>query len=256
MDKPGEIRFPTVLSIAGFDPSGGAGVLADTKTFVAFNCCPAAAITSLTFQNEQEVFGCVHQTASTVRAQLTPVLAERKVSAVKTGMLPTREIVLEVANVVREHKLPSLVVDPVIRSTSSYELANDAAISALCEELFPLARVVTPNIPEAERLTGLSITDEESMRRATLSIRKLGAQAVLLKGGHLRNAPAATDLLDDGGMVRSFSSEWIRGDNFHGTGCLLSAAIAACLAKGLALEEATRQAKNFVTNEIRRKAAA
>lgn len=252
MDNSGEITVPVVLSIAGFDPSGGAGVLADTRTFVAFNCSPAAAITSITFQNEERVFGCIHQDAHTVRAQMMPILLERTVACVKTGMLPTREIVLEVANMVQEHKLSCLVVDPVMKSTSRYALADEDAITALIEKLLPVARVVTPNIPEAEKLVGFSIKDELHMRRAAESIRGLGAQAVLLKGGHLKGASEAIDLLDDGGQVTLFSSEWVDGGGFHGTGCLLSAAIAACLAKGATLADSTRQAKDFVSREIRR----
>src|SRR5918911_374442 len=255
-------RPPVALTIAGFDPSGGAGVIADIKTFTAFGCFATAAVTSLTFQNQTGVFGAVHQRAADVRAQVMPVVEEFRVACVKTGMLPTREVVAEVARLLKETDLPAPVVDPVIRSTSGYDLIDDAAIKALIEELMPLARVVTPNIPEAERITGLSITDEEGMRRAARLMREMGARAVLVKGGHLKSnadwdrriadcAPPALDVLDDEGRVTVFRGERIETASTHGTGCTLAAAIAASLGRGLSLEEAVSKAKRFVTERIR-----
>src|SRR3954465_9286097 len=176
---------PVVLTVAGFDPSGGAGVVADVKTFTAFGCFAAAAVTSLTYQNTTGVFGASHQTAETVRAQVLPVVEDFRVAGAKTGMLPTREIIEEVARLFRETELPSPVVDPVVRSTSGFDLIDDEALDALKRELLPLARVVTPNIPEAERLTGLSIRDREGMLEAARALRRMGARAVLVKGGHL-----------------------------------------------------------------------
>src|SRR5215213_3058601 len=139
---------PVALTIAGFDPSGGAGVVADVKTFTALGCFAAAAVTSLTFQNTTGVFGAVHQTPETVRDQVVPVVEDFRVACAKTGMLPTRGIILEVARLFRETHLPPPVVDPVVRSTSGYDLIDDEALRALVLELVPLARVVTPNIPE------------------------------------------------------------------------------------------------------------
>ena len=242
---------PVVLTIAGFDPSGGAGVVADIKTFTSFGCFAAAAITSLTFQNTTGVFGAAHQSAETVRAQVLPVVEDYAVACVKTGMLPTREVITEVAQLLGELKLPPPVVDPVVRSTSGYDLIDDAALAALKRELLPLARVVTPNLPEAERLTGLPpITDEAGMRVAAERIRELGARAVLVKGGHLSHE--ALDLLDVEGRVTLFRGERIETTSTHGTGCTLAAAIAACLARGLELEEAVGTAKSFVAEAIRR----
>jgi hydroxymethylpyrimidine kinase/phosphomethylpyrimidine kinase len=169
--------LPIALTIAGFDPSGGAGVVADIKTFTAFDCFAVAAITSLTFQNTTGVFGAAHQTAETVRAQVMPVMQDFSVASAKTGMLPTREVIAEVARLFLETELPAPVVDPVIRSTSGYDLIDDDALSALVKKLMPLARVVTPNIPEAERITGLVIEDEEGMRRAAHVLREMGARA-------------------------------------------------------------------------------
>ena len=239
------------LTIAGFDPSGGAGVVADIKTFTSFGCFATAAVTSLTFQNTRGVFGAVHQSAEAVRAQVLPVLEDFRVAGAKTGMLPTREVISEVARLARETTLPALVVDPVVRSTSGYDLIDDTALAALKAELLPLARVVTPNIPEAERITGIKrIEDEEGMLRAARRIRELGARAVLVKGGHLAGGDAL-DVLDDEGRVSIFRAPRIESSATHGTGCTLAAAIAACLARGMSLEEAVGTAKRFVTDAIR-----
>src|SRR5215213_6168324 len=178
---------PVALTVAGFDPSGGAGVVADVKTFTALGCFATAAVTSLTFQNTTGVFGAVHQTAASVRAQVLPVVEDFALAGAKTGMLPTREVIAEVARLFRETNLPAPVVDPVVRSTSGYDLIDDEALAALVSELLPLARVLTPNLPEAERITGLKIEDEDGMRRAARLMRGLGARAVLVKGGHLKS---------------------------------------------------------------------
>ena len=177
---------PVVLTIAGFDPSGGAGIIADIRTLLAFGCLPAAAITSLTFQNPEAVSGAVHQTAESLRSQILPIIAVQDIAGLKTGMLPTREIVLEVARLIREKRFPPPVIDPVMRSSSGYRLMDDDAVKVLLSELMPLARVITPNIPEAEMLTGLKITDESEMREAARKLREMGARAVLVKGGHLQ----------------------------------------------------------------------
>jgi hydroxymethylpyrimidine kinase/phosphomethylpyrimidine kinase len=239
------------LTVAGFDPSGGAGVVADIKTFTAFGCFAAAAVTSLTYQNTTGVFGAAHQTAEAVRAQVLPVVEDFRVSGAKTGMLPTREIIAEVARLFREEQLPAPVVDPVVRSTSGFDLIDDEALEELKRELLPLARVVTPNLPEAERITGLVVRDEEGMRRAALRMREMGARAVLVKGGHLSGG-LAYDLLDDGGQTTTFSAARIETTATHGTGCTLAAGIAACLARGMTLEAAVGAAKRFVTDAIRR----
>ncbi|HEX8137105.1 MAG TPA: bifunctional hydroxymethylpyrimidine kinase/phosphomethylpyrimidine kinase [Pyrinomonadaceae bacterium] len=248
MDKAD--RPSVALTIAGFDPSGGAGIVADIKTFTAFGCFATAAVTSLTFQNTMGVFGAAHQTAEAVRAQVLPVVEDFPVACAKTGMLPTREVISEVARLFREAPLPTPVVDPVVRSTSGYDLIDDEALSALVRELMPLARLVTPNIPEAERITRLAITSEEEMRRSASLMREMGARAVLVKGGHL--AGAALDLLDDEGRVSVFRAQRIETTSTHGTGCTLSAAICACLGRGMSLERSVSAAKRFVTDAIAR----
>ncbi len=246
-DEPKSL--PVALTVAGLDPSGGAGVIADIKTFTAFDCFATAAITSLTFQNTLGVRGAAHETAATVRAQVLPIIEDFDVASAKTGMLPTVEVIAEVARLFRETNLPAPVVDPVVRSTSGYDLIDDAALDALVNALIPLARVVTPNIPEAERMTGLLITNEQDMREAARLIRERGARAVLVKGGHL--AGEAVDVLDDDGRVIIFRGDRIKTQHTHGTGCTLAAAICACLAHKIELGNAVDAAKRFVADAIR-----
>ena len=144
-------KTPVCLTIAGVDPSGGAGIIADIKTFSAFGCFATAAIASLTFQNTTGVFGAVNQTAETVRRQVEPIIEDFDVAATKTGMLPTGEIIEEVARLVRENNLKNFVVDPVVRSTSGFDLIDDAALQSLIEKLFPLADLITPNHANEDR---------------------------------------------------------------------------------------------------------
>ena len=243
---------PVVLSIAGLDPSGGAGIVADIKTIAALGCFPAAALTSITFQNTTGVFGVENQTAQTLRAQVEPIVQDLEVAAAKTGMLPTAEIVAEVARLFAEGGLPAPVVDPVVVATSGDVLIDDEAFRILKTELFPLARVVTPNIPEAEKLTGFSIVTEEDMRRAAQAIQLMGARAVLVKGGHRSVEGQALDiLLSEDGIFTEFQTEYIAVGEVHGSGCTLSAAIAAGLGKGLKLGAAVAVAKKYVTDAIR-----
>jgi hydroxymethylpyrimidine kinase/phosphomethylpyrimidine kinase len=256
---------PVVLTIAGFDPSGGAGIIADARTLMALGCRPVAAMTSLTFQNSQTFFGSIHQTAESLRAQIEPLLKESRLAAVKIGMLPTRELVFEVARLVRETKMPAPVVDPVLHSSSGHELMEPAARETWLTELMLVARLITPNIPEAETLTGMPIRNESDMRAAAVKLRETGARAVLVKGGHLwqrsemedqrseQSGPQlqAIDVLDDEGTVTVLRGEWIKGPPVRGTGCILSAAIAAGLAHGMSLPESASAAKQFVGRTIR-----
>ena len=243
---------PVVLSIAGLDPSGGAGIVADIKTIAALGCFPAAALTSITYQNTTGVFGAEHQSAATLRAQVEPIVQDLTVVAAKTGMLPTAEIVAEVARLFAEEDLPAPVVDPVVVATSGDVLIDDEAFEILKTKLFPLARVVTPNIPEAEKLARFSIKSEGDMRRAAEVIQAIGARAVLVKGGHRSVGNQALDiLLDENGIYTEFQTDYIQVGEVHGSGCTLSAAIAANLAKDLTLEQAVAAAKKYVTDAIR-----
>jgi hydroxymethylpyrimidine/phosphomethylpyrimidine kinase len=239
------------LTIAGLDPSGGAGVIADVKTFSAFGCFATAAITSITFQNTTGVFGASHQTAAMVRGQVEPIIKDFDVAAVKTGMLPTREIIEETAAMIREYNMENIVVDPVVRSTSGFDLINDEALRALIEVLFPLADLVTPNLPEAERITGMNLTDRASMESAAAVMRSMGAQNILIKGGHLPDSHVARDFLFLGNEIFVLDAEYIETASTHGTGCTLSSAIAANLALGKSLVEAIRISKDFVHEAIR-----
>jgi hydroxymethylpyrimidine/phosphomethylpyrimidine kinase len=243
---------PVVLTIAGLDPSGGAGIVADIKTIAELGCFPAAAVTSITFQNTTGVFGAEHQTAATLRAQVEPIVQDLNVAAAKTGMLPTAEIVAEVARLFEGGNLPAPVVDPVVVATSGDVLIDDEAFQILKTRLFPLARIVTPNIPEAEKLAGFSIHGEADMRRAAEAIQSLGARAVLVKGGHRATAGEALDVLfNEDGRFTEFRSEYLEVGEVHGSGCTLSAAIAAGLGKEMTLEDAIIAAKKYVTDAIR-----
>ena len=258
---------PTVLTIAGFDPSGGAGIIADIRTIEAFDCTAVAGITSITFQNANAYSGALHQTAASLRAQVEGILAEHQIAAVKIGMLPTAEIVHEAAQLIRQFDLPLPVIDPVMESTSGGKLMADDAFEVLVTNLLPLTRVVTPNIPEAEKLSGMNIGDDVSMRQAAARIRELGARAVLIKGGHRYRAASgservntatqdtepsrvANDLLDDDGQVAIVRGDWIDAPQVRGTGCILSSAIACGLAKGDELKQAVSTAKQFITKTI------
>ncbi len=242
---------PVVLTIAGLDPSGGAGIVADIKTIYALGCYPAAALTSVTYQNTTGVFGAEHQTAASLRAQVEPVIRDLDVVAAKTGMLPTAEIVAEVARLFSEEALQPPVVDPVMVSTSGHDLIGDEAFQILKTRLLPVARVVTPNIPEAERLVGFSIESEADMRRAAEEIRSMGARAVLVKGGHRAIQQQAVDLLlDENGRFVELRENYVEIGEIHGSGCTLSAAIAAGLGKGMTLEDAVRAAKTYITQQI------
>ena len=267
---------PRALTIAGFDPSAGAGVMADVRTFAAFGLQAVAAITSITFQNTAQVFGAAHQTGATVRAQLLAGLDEFRIICSKTGMLPTPEVVLEVVRFYRETDVPHPVVDPVIVSSSGQRLMDQKALDVLIKQLLPLAPLLTPDIPEAEAISGIMITSETDMRRAAAIIRGMGARAVLIKGGHLKSQKAegsrqeagrsptvregsraqaesddAIDVLDNEGKMTVFRERRIVGAALHGSGCILSAAIAAGLGKGMSLEDSVGAAKSFVLKEIR-----
>lgn len=255
---------PVVLTVAGFDPSGGAGIIADVRAIESFGCAAVAAITSITFQNSQKYLGAVNQTSQSVRLQIESIVMQHEIAAVKIGMLSTAAVVAEVARLIAELNLPAPILDPVMQSSTGGRLLADNAFEVLVNELIPTARVVTPNIPEAEKLAGMNIHNEEQMLQATARVRELGAPAVLIKGGHLRmqssefrgqrlekESRTAVDVLDDGGEVKIFTDEWIKGANVRGTGCLLSSAIAAGIANGNSLATAVAGAKRFVYEAIR-----
>ncbi len=253
-------KLKVCLTIAGLDPSGGAGVVADIKTFTAFGCFATAAVTSLTFQNTCGVYGAAHQTAETVRRQIEPIIDDFEISALKTGMLPTAEIIEETARIVKENCLKNYVLDPVVRSTSGFDLIDDAALRSLIEKLFPLAELVTPNLFEAERIARIRIKSEADIKKAARIMQSSGAKNVLIKGGHFFEATNQTgkganriarDYLFAGEDLRVFEAGFIDTTATHGTGCALASAIAANLALGNDLVKSVDTAKRFVTEAIR-----
>ena len=242
-------RLKTALTIAGSDSGGGAGIQADLKTFTAFGVYGMTVITSVTAQNTLGVLEIHDLPAAFVSRQLEAVLSDLPVDAAKTGMLSNADIVRGVAARLREQEVKNLVVDPVMVAKSGHRLLREEALKALRDELLPLASVVTPNLPEAEVLTGRKISGPEEMRRAAESIRTLGPAHVLIKGGHLQGR--AVDILFDGSDFTELLADRVSTRHTHGTGCTLSAAIAALLATGLTVTEAVIVAKDFITRAIR-----
>jgi len=241
--------MPRILTIAGSDSGGGAGIQADLKTFAALGVYGVSAITSITAQNTVGVQGVFDLPPEFVGLQIDSVVTDIGVDAVKTGMLSNAGIIEVVAAKVREHALPHLVVDPVMVAKSGDPLLRPEAREALIELLLPLAEVLTPNLHEARVLTGLSIEGLEEMHRAAEAIHALGPRYVVVKGGHLEADPA--DLLFDGQRFVMLRGERIATLHTHGTGCTFASAIAAGLAKGLSVEEAVRGAKVYITEAIR-----
>ncbi|MFA6600721.1 MAG: bifunctional hydroxymethylpyrimidine kinase/phosphomethylpyrimidine kinase [Candidatus Omnitrophota bacterium] len=242
------MRKSVALTLAGSDPSGGAGVQADLKTFHQFGVYGMGVVTLLTVQNTKGVRKVKVLEAGMVLAQLDAVLEDIVPGAAKTGALGNGPVIEAVARRARRFRFP-LVVDPVMVSKHGALLMRPGAVSVLKKKLLPRARLVTPNLTEAEILTGLKIRDREAMERAAKKIAGYGPEAVLIKGGHLRCE--ASDLLYDGGRVRWFESGRIRTVHTHGTGCTYSAAITACLALKMPLAEAVRTAKGYITEAIR-----
>ncbi len=241
--------MPTALTIAGSDSGAGAGIQADLKTFAAHGVYGTCAITALTAQNTRGVTGVHVVPAEFVEQQIEAVAADLGCDAVKTGMLATAQIVEAVAAAVESLDLPNLVVDPVMVAKSGDRLLDDEAVHALRWTLLRLARVVTPNIPEAEVLAKMTIQSREDMREAARRIAMLKPAAVVIKGGHLQG-PEVLDLLLENGTFTEFVGPRIEGRNTHGTGCTFAAAIAALLAKGSPLADAVREAKAYVAGAM------
>ncbi|MBM4319002.1 MAG: bifunctional hydroxymethylpyrimidine kinase/phosphomethylpyrimidine kinase [Deltaproteobacteria bacterium] len=241
-----------VLTIAGSDPGGGAGIQADLKAIHANGCYALTVLAALTAQNTQEVRAVFDLPVAVVLAQLDAVQDDFTVDAAKTGMLGSAELVAALAGQLRRRPVPWLVVDPVMVSSSGHRLLAEDAVAALRTLLLPLASVATPNLSEAEVLAGHPIRDRDEAEQAARAIHALGARAVLIKGGHRVSAGGqAEDLLYDGREVTLFAAPHIVTRSTHGTGCTLSAALAARLAQGEPLPEAVQAAKDYVTGAIR-----
>ena len=241
---------PRALTIAGSDSGGGAGIQADLKTFAALGVYGCSAITAVTAQNTRGVTAVQEMPADLVAAQIDAVLDDIGAGAVKTGMLASAPIIQAVAARLRAHHLAEVVVDPVMLAKSGDRLLREDAVRALCDYLLPLALVVTPNIPEAEVLAGVRIASSADLAEAARCIAAHGPRYVLIKGGHLPGAPV--DRLWDGSRFLEFPGERVLTTSTHGTGCTLSAAIVAYLARQSALPEAISLAKAYLTEAMRR----
>jgi hydroxymethylpyrimidine/phosphomethylpyrimidine kinase len=238
---------PILLTIGGFDPSCGAGIAADLKTFAAHGCYGVAAITSLTVQNTQDVADVQNTPSATLRAQLEALANDSDIAAVKIGMLGNRGNAAVVAEFLDARKFSHVVHDPVMKSSSGTELLDAAGIKYVITELLKRSSVITPNVPEAEILTGLTIKDVADMEAAARKLVEMGAHAVIVKGGHMDRA---VDVLFDGNEIFVLAGDKNREDTLHGTGCTFASAVAAQLAAGRGLAEAAMLAKAYVTKAI------
>jgi hydroxymethylpyrimidine/phosphomethylpyrimidine kinase len=238
------------LTIAGSDPSGGAGIQADLKTFAALGVYGASAITAITVQSTRGVESVAPLEADLVTAQIEEIAGDLDIHATKIGMLANAAIVEAVAAAIEALELPLVVVDPVLVSTSGARLLDDDGVRALCRELLPRARVITPNVPEAEALTGLRIDSLDAARNAAKKLHKMGAAAVIITGGHAAWATDVVDLLFDDHRFHELRAPRVAGRGTHGTGCTFAAAVAAKLAVGLALPQAAADAQQYVAGAI------
>lgn len=245
-DKAFEFEYLRVLSIAGSDSGGGAGIQADLKTFAALGCYGMTAITALTAQNTQGVRAIHGVPPAMLRDQIDAVVEDIGVDAVKIGMLHSSDIVRTVTQAIDRHRLKKVVLDPVMVATSGAVLIDNPAIAVLVSELFQRADVVTPNLDEASLLVGRPLVSEGAMEAAALELLAMGARAVLLKGGHLSGEVVSDLLVMQNGEMHWLRAPRIHSANTHGTGCTLSSAIAAHLARGSSLLEAVRAAHAFV----------
>lgn len=250
------MKYKSVLTIAGSDSGGGAGIQADIKTISACGCYASSAITAVTAQNTRGVIAVEGLSTAIIEQQIEAVLSDIGADAVKIGMLHSGEVVGVVSKVLKKYGVTNIVLDPVMVSTSGHRLIEDAAIGVLQTELIPLARVITPNIPEAEILLGRPIARQESMPEAARSLAEKYGVSVLLKAGHMED-DELTDIFynRDRGEAVPLCSRRVDTRNTHGTGCTLSSALAAQLAKGLDLNEAVCNAKQYIDAAIHAGAA-
>ncbi|MFT5422047.1 MAG: hydroxymethylpyrimidine/phosphomethylpyrimidine kinase [Candidatus Endobugula sp.] len=242
--------YPSVLTIAGSDSGGGAGIQADIKTISALGCFASSALTAVTVQNTLGVTGIHSVPAEVVRDQIKAVMDDIEPSVIKIGMIHSKELAIVVAETLQQYPTVDVIFDPVMVAASGDVLIEDDTIIVLKECLFPLASVVTPNIDEATILSGLSIKNVDDMREAAHRILKTACKAVLLKGGHLQGNTLFDLYIDQSGKQLLFTSDAISTPNIHGAGCTLSAAIAAYRATGYAIEDAVQHAHGYVHDAI------
>ena len=241
----------TALTIAGSDSSGGAGIQADLKTFAAFGLYGVSAITAVTAQSTKGIEAILALPADLVTAQIEAVAGDLPIRATKVGMLANAAIVEAVTAAIEELDLPLVVVDPVLVSSSGDRLLDEDGVRALCAELLPRARVVTPNIPEAEALSGVRIGSMDDAREAARRIHEMGPAAVIITGGHGTANAEVVDLLFDGHAFHEFRVPRVESRNTHGTGCTYASSVTAGLALGLELPDAARRAQVYVAGAIR-----
>lgn len=241
--------IPVALTIAGSDSGGGAGIQADLKTFAALGVYGTSVVTAVTAQNTVAVTDVLEMPVSLVEAQLAAVVEDIGVAAAKTGMLASAQLVESVAGAVVKLGIARLVVDPVMVAKSGAHLLRDDAVDALRGTLLPVALIVTPNVPEAEVIAGRPVANGRDMRAAAREIAGMGPRYVVIKGGHLPG-PEIVDLLFDGREFTEFRAPRVDSPNTHGTGCTLSAAIAASLARGESVPTAVRIAKRYVAGAV------
>ncbi|ELC8441202.1 bifunctional hydroxymethylpyrimidine kinase/phosphomethylpyrimidine kinase [Clostridium perfringens] len=238
------------LTIAGSDSSGGAGIQADIKSFSANGVYGMSIITAITAQNTQGVFGIMDVTPEIIEKQIDVIFNDIEVDAIKIGMVSKIESIEAISNTLRKvENLPQIVLDPVMVSKSGFKLLSNDAKNTLIEKLIPLSTLITPNLPEAEELLEREIVTIEDMKKAAIDIKKMGAKNVLIKGGHLEGE--ATDLLYDGEGFVIFEQDRINTKHTHGTGCTLSSAITANLAKGMDITNAVKAGKEYITGAIK-----
>lgn len=248
---PANSTIPVALTIAGSDSGGGAGIQADIKSMQANGVFAASVITAVTAQNTRAVTASYDLPIDLIEAQFDAVFDDIRIDAVKTGMLSSSAIIAAVAARLSSVSTAPLVVDPVMISKSGYALLRDDAVEALKQRLMPLATLITPNVHEAEHLSGVTIRNESDARTAARRLHDMGAQAVLVKGGHLEGTQDSVDVFFDGKEFQVFSAPRINTPHTHGTGCTYASAVAANLAKGRDLVVSIRLAKEYVTEAIR-----
>ena len=245
------LKPPVVLTIAGFDPSGGAGITADIKTIAAHGCYGVACITALTVQSTGGVRRVEAVDASLVNETLAELASDVEIAAVHIGMLGSGKVVRAIADFLALQKLPNIVLDPILKSSSGADLLDAVGARLLTEELIPLATVVTPNVDEASALTGLPVTDPERMRAAARKLHEMGAPAVVVTGGHLEKAIDLLSFTSSRGIQQElFKSARLKSNSTHGTGCACATAVSCHLALGRGLPEAVLLAKAYVAAAI------
>lgn len=243
-------KYPTVLTIAGTDPSGGAGIQADLKTFAALGCYGMSVITALVAQNTCGVRAIHSVPPDFVKAQLLAVLEDIEPDAIKIGMVHSVELVDTIAGVLANYPSIPIIFDPVMIATSGHRLIEEDTIAAIVSKLFPLARLITPNMDEASLLAGIPVKTINDMYEASALIMAMKPKALLLKGGHLQSEKLTSMLVDNNGLVQEYYSDKIVTKNMHGSGCTLSSAIAAFIARGFSLTDAVAEAQDYVHGAI------